>query len=48
MYEVDNHRGGRGEGSDDLFLVWFNNLDWTVGFYWSYMLLLLPPVLMRS
>ena len=33
------------------FLVRFNNFNnfaWTTGFYWSYMLLLKPPVLMRS
>ena len=28
-----------------LFLVRFNNFDQTTGFYWSYTLLLKPPVL---
>ena len=27
------------------FSVWFNNLDWTTGFYWSYTILLKPPFL---
>ena len=31
-----------------LFSVWFNNFDWTTGFYWSYTLLLELPVLMSS
>ena len=31
-----------------LFLVRFNNFDRTMGFYWSYTLLLKPPVLMYS
>ena len=31
-----------------LFLVWLNNFALTTGFYWSYMLLLKLPVLMRS
>ena len=31
-----------------LFLVRFNNFDQTIGFCWSYMLLLKPPVLMCS
>ena len=31
-----------------LFLVRFNNFDRTVGFYWSYTLLLEPTVLMCS
>ena len=31
-----------------LFLVRFNNFALTVGFYWSYTLLLLSPVLMHS
>ena len=29
-------------------LVWFNNFDRTISFYWRYMLLLKPPVLMHS
>ena len=29
-------------------LVWFSNFDQTMGFYRSYMLLLKPPILMRS
>jgi len=31
-----------------LFLVWFNNFTVTMGFYWSYTLLLKLPVLTRS
>ena len=31
-----------------LFLVRFNNFTLTMGFYWSYTLLLQSPVLMRS
>ena len=31
-----------------LFLAWFNNFDQTMGFYWSYTLLLESPVLMHS
>ena len=31
-----------------LFLVWFNNFTLTMGFYWSYTLLLWSPVLMHS
>ena len=31
-----------------LFSVWFSNFDQTTSFYWSYMFLLKPPVLMRS
>ena len=31
-----------------LFLVRFNSFALTVGFYWSYTLLLYSPVLMRS
>jgi len=31
-----------------LFVVWFNNFAPTMGFYWSYMLLLKSPVLTHS
>ena len=31
-----------------IFLVQFNNFDWTTGFYWSFTLLLKPPVVMYS
>ena len=31
-----------------LFLVQFNNFDWTTAFYWSYMFFIYPPILMRS
>ena len=31
-----------------VFLVQFNNFDRTIGFYWSYMLFIYPPILMRS
>ena len=31
-----------------LILVWFNNFALTMGFYWSYTLLLKLPVLVRS
>ena len=33
---------------DVVFLVWFNNFDQTTCFYWSYTLLLKPPILMCS
>ena len=31
-----------------LFLVWFNNFNWTMGFYWSYTLLFKPLILIAS
>ena len=33
---------------DVLFLAWFNSFDRTTSFCWRYMLLLKPPVLVRS
>jgi len=31
-----------------LFLVWYNNFDQAMSFYWSYTLLLKPPILICS
>ena len=33
---------------DPMFYIRFSNFDRTMGFYWSYILLLKPPVLMHS